>query len=133
MARLISAKGQTSAGAIGSPQNGTKWVVKWAMVILHTSSTSGTRQAVLYVNRADVFVTSGGITAGPFLATTGSQTATSANISGTGDVVSSQNANTSVVYQQFPEIYAVDVIYSIVTLVSGDTYDYYVMVEEVPS
>jgi hypothetical protein len=133
MARLISAKAQTSGGAIGSPQNGTKWVVRWAMVLLHTGTGSGTRSVDLYVNRANVYNTSGGITAGPFLAMTGSQTATSANIQGTGDVTNSQNANTFVVYQQFPEIYAVDVIWSQATLISGDTFDYYIMVEEVAS
>jgi hypothetical protein len=129
MARLISAKAQTAGGAIGSPQNGTKWVVKWAMVILHTGTGSGTRQVNIVVMRGNIQLN----LSGTLLAGTPSSTATSANITGAGDVVTQVNTGLVTVYQQFPEVYAVDVIQAYATLISGDTFDYYVLVEEASS
>jgi hypothetical protein len=128
MARLISQTGLTAATNLGSPQEGMKWVVKWALIVMHSSSTSGTRQAYLTIVRAN-----NQYSLGPTLATVGSQTATSGTFIGTGDVTDNQNTQYPVTFYQFPEVFAIDVIRLNATLVSGDTVDYYILVEEVSS
>jgi hypothetical protein len=131
MARLISAKGVTAAGNIGSPQQGMKWIVKWAIIMLHTGSGSGTRSGLIMVNRAN----NSYLASGPILANTGNITATSSAIVGVGDVTSqfATNVSSTVIFYQFPEIFSIDVLQTQVTLISGDTYDYYVLVEEASS
>jgi hypothetical protein len=128
MARLISQTGQTASVTIGSPQQGTKWVIKWALIVLHSSATTGTRQAYLVIVRGN-----NPYEIGPVLATSGNQTGTGGTFIGTGDVTSNQNTQYSVTFYQFPEAFAIDVIMLSATLVSGDTVDYYILVEEAPS
>jgi hypothetical protein len=123
---LLSQTGVTSALNIGSPPAGMKWIVKWTLAILNTGTGTGTRYVQINVQRANINI-------GPSLANTGSTTGTSIMISGTGDVTDNQTATTSVVYQQFPEIYSMDNIFAQVSLISGDYYDYYIMVEQVPA
>jgi hypothetical protein len=129
MARLISQKGLTANTTIGSPQEGFKWIVRWALVVLHTSSTTGTRYVTLGVVR-------GGNTsdAGADLATTEAQTGTSTTYVGTGEVVNPQlYTSYSTIFYTYPEIFSTDIVYLFGAFISGDTADYYMMVEEVPS
>jgi hypothetical protein len=133
MARLISQKGQTANVTIGSPQQGMKWIIKWAVVILHTGTGTGSRNVTLAINRGNTGAL-GQENPGPVIANTGTQTGTSTTYSGIGDV-SPQGfySGQLIQFSQFPEVYAIDVIQSFVSLVSGDTYDYYILIEEASS
>jgi hypothetical protein len=134
MARLISQTGLTSPVNVGSPQEGMKWIVKWALVVLHTSTTTGSRQAAVVVIRGNNSINNGAI-----LADTTSQSGTSTTYAGYGDVISGTiysvpTAQTQ--FYQFPEVFAADIVTlasNQTVLQSGDTVDYYIMVEEAPS
>ena len=133
MARLISATGVNENVTVGSPQEGMKWIVKWALVILHTGSGTGTRNATLVIARANTGAL-GQENPGPVIANTNDQTGTSTTYSGVGDVSPVAFYNGQLIqFSQFPEVFATDVIQTFTQLVSGDIYDFYVMVEEVPS
>jgi hypothetical protein len=122
MARLISATGVTAGGTIGSPMEGMKWIVKYALVTLNTGTGSGTRSASLIVQRSGI----------SYLAETLasiSTSSTSVNYSAIGDVINSANT----IFYEFPEIYAIDVVQFNITLISGDTASYYLLVEEASS
>ena len=128
MARLISAKGLTNSQNIGSPQPGMKWIVKWALVVLHTSSNTGSRDATIGIIRGGNPQNDGTV-----LATTTAQTSTNAEYAGLGDV-SNQNLysppTSTTQFYQFPEIFAADILVLVAQLQAGDTVDYYIMVEE---
>jgi hypothetical protein len=128
MSRLISAQGVTANETIGSPAPGMKWIVKWALVLLHTGTGSGSRSATLVVVRASNAYNRGAILAG-----SGVQTGTSTTYAGTGEVTSNQEGSDSTVYYDYPEIFSIDSIELIVSLISGDTVDYYILVEEASS
>jgi lipid-binding SYLF domain-containing protein len=127
MARLISAKGVAAGGNIGSPPQGMKWIVKWVLLLLHTGTGSGTRSASILIS----FANAGNF--GLFIAFTGSQTGVSSTFSAVGTVGPNVAASSNTQFSQFPEIFAVDVINLQVNLISGDTVDYYILVEEVSS
>jgi hypothetical protein len=133
MARLISQTGLTANTTIGSPQEGTKWIVKWAVLFLITSSTTGNRSAYLFVKRANNAYLSGPLLGG-INPTTGTSTV----------IVSASEGSTQYYGGGFPlaifnslyqfiEVYAVDTIQLVVSLQSGDSVDYYILVEEAPS
>jgi hypothetical protein len=131
MARLLTQQGLTANTTIGSPAQNMKWIVKWAMVVCHSGSGTGTRDPYIYLAR-------GGVTAGTgtgiLLALTGSQTATNSTFYGNGDVINNSGQFTNVlVFSQFPEVFAIDVIELQWNSVSGDTVDYYILVEEASS
>jgi hypothetical protein len=128
MARLISAKGQTGNVVIGSPQEGMRWILKYVVVLLHTSSTSGSRSAYLTIERGG-----NSVDVGPILATTGSVSGVSATFSASGDVTQTGSGNSSTIWYQYPEAYAVDILALFVNLITGDTVDYFIMVEEASS
>jgi hypothetical protein len=125
MARLITEAGFAGNVVIGSPQEGMKWIIIYAVIVLHTSATSGTRNAYLTVQRGG-----NSVDVGPILANTGNVTLTSANFSAIGDVTQSTQGNALTIYYQYPQVYAVDSIALFTTLISGDTVDVYLMVEE---
>jgi hypothetical protein len=127
MARLISAKGVTAGGTIGSPMEGMKWVVKWALVVLHTGTTTGNRFASMFLYPAN-----NSNNAGVQIAYTGLTSSTSATIAGIGSVINQTGGNVANLtqYYQYPEIFAIDVIQLNVELQSGDTVDYYILVQE---
>jgi len=132
MARLISAKGITANGItqIGMPMPGTKWKVKWVVVVLKTGTGSGSRSANLFVSRGNV----GNF--GPFLAATGTQTGTDTEYNAIGDVAIFTTSNPAyfsslfTTYYQFPEVFATDSINLAAVLIAGDSVNYYIMVEE---
>jgi hypothetical protein len=131
MARLLTQQGLTANTTIGSPAQNMKWIVKWAMIVLHTGSGTGTRNPFIYIARAGITANTG---SGILLATAGSQTSTNGTFYGNGDVVNNGAEFTNLlVFSQFPEVFAVDVIGLWWNSVSGDTVDYYIMVEEASS
>jgi hypothetical protein len=124
MARLISQTGLPGSQNIGSPQEGTKWVVKWALVVLHTSTTTGSRAAAIEIARAGI---------GPNLLTIAyvSGSGTSNTYYGVGDITNNGGGGAQLVqFYGFPEVFAVDIIQLNYQGLSGDTVDYYIMVEE---
>jgi len=129
MAKLLSGKGVTTNVTIGGPPQGMKWIVKYALIVLHTGTGTGSRQADIRISLARAGVYSSNV---PLLANTGSISSTSTAASALGYPINvSASPGQLTIFYQFPEIYAVDSIYLNANLISGDTVDYYIMVEEV--
>jgi hypothetical protein len=131
MAKLLTGKGLTTNVNIASPPAGMKWVVKWAMTILHAGSTTGSRYVTIVIDRMSTG-SLGQENPGPIIANTNGQTGTNITYSAIGDVSPQGFYNGGLTqFSQFPEVFSTDLIQTFTTIPAGDTYDYYILVEEV--
>ena len=123
MIRVFQVSGNT-AGITLSPGNFWKWRMLYAVIVLHTSSTSGTRTLSMYVTR--------GLNYSEHLLTSISESTVSSDFYSVGDVAAQGAGSNGAVYQwaAFPEFIAKDTINVTGTLVTGDTFDYMIVVEE---
>jgi len=122
--RVLTATGLTASADLPQPNVGYKWRILSAQVQLTTGTGTGSRSANLNV------VGNGSLFNYPLLASVSSSTA-SAVYGGTGGTAGASPSDTNTSWYNFPEIRAVDQVKCIVSLVSGDTVAYYLLVDEV--
>ena len=128
MAKFLMGKGITKNTIIGSPPKGFKWILKWAMITLYTSTTTGSRTTYL-----NYILVSNSPYSGCFTLAQISTSSTQIIVSGIGGVINQIGcgATSLIQYYQYPEIFDNGEIFLNPVLQSGDTVDYYIMVEEV--
>ena len=124
MLRVLTATGLTASAYLAQPNVGYKWRILSAQIELTTGTGTGSRSANLNV------VGNGSLFNYPLLAAVSSSTA-SAVYGGTGGTAGALSGDTNTTWYNFPEIRAADQVECIVSLVSGDTVAYYVLVDEV--
>ena len=124
MLRVLTATGLTASADLAQPNVEYKWKVIYAQLLLKTGTGSGSRNANLSI------VGNGYLFAYPLLASVSSSTA-SAETGGSGGTAGANPSDGNTSWTAFPEIRAVDQISCGMTLVSGDTVSYYVLVDEV--
>ena len=124
MLRLLTASGQTASGNLVQPNAGYKWRILAAIISIDTSSTTGTRTAQLGIVL--------GSSSRPYPVLVSMSTST---VSGTVTVTGGPNAPnasaTNTDWRVYPEMRAADVVNLSVSLITGDTVSYYLLVDEV--
>ena len=125
MQRIFSGSLLTAAITIGPPR-GFKWRIINSYVKLVTSANAGTRRVQLAVSVNG--------TANLLVSDTGSQTTVSSTFIGLLESVNAAgiNANTAVI-QATEEVYLLggyDTLLSVITLIAGDTYSFFLEMEE---
>lgn len=125
MIRVLTGSGLT-ANTVLNPAVGYKWIMQYVLVTLATSSTAGTRSVVAVVaNSEGSFFTQ--------LAYTGAVSGVSTDYHSTGSPSTGYNST-----DQLHDVYESNILVSgklnvtlSGTLISGDTYGYTVIVDEV--
>lgn len=124
MLRVLSASGLTASANLNQPNVGYKWKIIMAQIKLTTGTGTGSRSAVLgVVGYQSLFMY-------PYLASASSSTASSSS-GGTGGVAGANPGQTNLSWNAFTEIRSADLVQCNVSLVSGDTVSYYLLVDEV--
>lgn len=108
---------------------GTRWELYRMTLVLKAGSTSGTRH--VYARLSDNLVSDpdGGFAL--TLADTGAVTTVSASIAAVGGPAPPAGTSTNTLWQGIPVAGQMDQIDIVATLVSGDTFDYYLSLNEV--
>jgi hypothetical protein len=122
--RKFSGSGLTALGQTFSPASGLKWKVLGAYVVLHTSATSGSRFVYMFqdLNKANI--------GGTEIVNTGSFSTVSSSIIAPLSQTNSSTVSTFVSQGTDMYITEFDQITISGSLISGDTVDYYFVVEE---
>lgn len=124
MLRVLTATGLTASADLAQPNVGYKWKILSAQIQLTAGTGTGSRSASLnVVGKSSLFNY-------PLLASVSSSTASSVS-GGTGGTAGANPSDANTTWYAFPEIRATDVVECIMSLVSGDTVAYYVLVDEV--
>ena len=124
MLRLLTASGQTASGNLSQPNVGYKWRILAAILSITTSSTTGTRSAslVIYLGSPP--------TPFPVLASVSTSSVSSVT-TGTGGPNTPNGSASNTTWYMYPEMRAADVIKLSVSLQTGDTAEYFLLVDEV--
>ena len=125
MLRVLSATGLTASANLVQPNVGYKWRIISVQIQISTGTGTGDRSASIWI------VGKGSLFNYPMLAYTGTQTGTSSVFSGSGSATPAVGGVTNTEWKANPEMRAADEIYFDLTLISGDTASYYVLVDEV--
>lgn len=124
MLRLLTASGQTASANLPQPNVGYKWKILAAIISIDTSSTSGTRTAQLGV------ILGSSSLAYPVLVSL-STSSVSALVTVTGGPNAPNGSASNTTWYMYPEMRAADVVKLSVSLITGDTVSYYLLVDEV--
>ena len=128
---FLSGQGITSGSTVTlTPPTGTIWKIHWGMISLHTGSTAGTRSLKALLNTPSTY---SGAFSGQLVNFTGWQTGTSTSynaLSGNFETYnpsggSSYNSSTPFIVPPGGTVTVNP------TLVSGDSFDYYFIIEQV--
>ena len=128
--RALVGKAQTASLSLYLPF-GTRWEILRVTLVLKASSTAGSRR--LFARWTDNIISDPDGSYGAMLADTGAQTTVSTNYAavGTGSASGAQAIGYTIYYSKLV-LGQMDQIDISATLVTGDTFDYYVEVNEVP-
>lgn len=130
--RLLSGVGLSTQPDNLIPHAGYVWRIRSVLLLLYTGATAGTRQVrIVKGNYPQGSPT--GIPYGEVLADTSAQTGTGQTYAAGGGYAAQANFTYYQVYSAPIDVGSNGVISLQVTLVSGDTYTYYVEVDEVLS
>lgn len=123
----IQALAQTASDVYLQPPAGKKWLILYAFGVLHTGTGTGNRLLTGAVAVND-FSTS--IIDAVRVLNTGTQTGTSTYYQAWGGATN-QGSGSGVSYYDDVSLTSADRLHIEATLISGDTYDYYVRVDEI--
>lgn len=124
MLRLLTASGQTASGNLSQPNVGYKWRILSAILSLSSSSTAGTRTAQLGI------IMGSSTLAFPVLVSLSSDTVSTVSTA-TGGPNAPNASATNTIWYMYPEMRSADVVKLSVSLQTGDTVEYYLLVDEV--
>lgn len=124
--QTIVLTGQTAANLTYQPLQGKRWRILGLMLSLTADSTSGTRSVRATIRRA-------GANVGENIAYTGNQTTVSTTYYAVGGVGAGSPFTGDTVatsWGSHPEVAYPDALVFAAVLISGDTYDVYITMEE---
>lgn len=117
---LLTAAGQT-ASLTFTPKPGFRWILVYCSIELSAGATVGSRSLnISRINTAELF------------ANIPTQTGVSANYYGDGGITNTSAAANHVQFSDYPVITVWDGVSLYATLLSGDSYTYRLMFDEVP-